>query len=84
MSRAGTPGSGREAMEKAFSSDFSSVRTHGSGLDEHGNDHQDHGTGLESHGKLGSVAFTDGKKIHLAPGEDRLIAHELTHVVQQR
>ena len=33
---------------------------------------------------LGAAAFTAGSDIYLAPGNEHLTPHELTHVVQQR
>ncbi|MEX0761921.1 MAG: DUF4157 domain-containing protein [Dehalococcoidia bacterium] len=70
------PSGTREEMESAFGSDFSSVRVHeGSAADA-----------------VGAVAYTQGTDIHFAPGRynadstdgQRLLAHELTHVVQQK
>ena len=66
----------RQKMESAFGSDFSNVRVH-------------QGPSADS---LGALAFTQGRDIHFAPGQynpasaegQRIIAHELTHVVQQR
>ena len=69
----------REPMEKAFGADFSGVRTH---------------TGPEAdvlNKQLTARAFTTGQHIFFRQGEyspgsesgQRLIAHELTHVVQQ-
>ena len=34
--------------------------------------------------KVGARAFSQGAHIYVAPGGEKLIAHELTHVVQQR
>lgn len=77
------PGSGRplpdetrRRMEAGFGADFSDVRTH---------------VGAEAP-SIGAVAYTRGSNIHFAPGRynpssaegQRLLAHELTHVVQQR
>ena len=66
----------RQKMESAFGSDFSDVRVH-------------QGPSADS---LSALAFTQGRDIHFAPGRynpasaegQRIIAHELTHVVQQR
>ena len=66
----------RKKMELAFHSDFSDVRVH-------------MGPDPES---LNALAFTQGRDIHFAPGQyqpasaegQRIIAHELTHVIQQR
>lgn len=66
----------RGSMESSFGEDFSSVRVHENAAPE----------------ALGDVAFTRGEEIHVTPGQldpgspagRSLIAHELTHVVQQR
>lgn len=63
-------------MEALFRADFSSVRVH---------------VGMEP-GALGALALTVGSNLYFAPGHynphtqagQRLIGHELTHVVQQR
>lgn len=63
-------------MESALGADFSDVRIHV-------------GSEVPS---IGAIAFTWGSNIHFAPGYynphtphgQRLLAHELTHVVQQR
>lgn len=34
--------------------------------------------------KIGALAFSQGSHIYVAPGGEKLIGHELTHVVQQR
>lgn len=34
--------------------------------------------------QLNALAFTQGNEVHLAPGHKKLLAHELTHVVQQK
>lgn len=62
-------------MEHAFGTDFSAVRVH---------------EGQEA-GSLGALAYTQGTDIHFAPGQyqpgseqgQKLLGHELTHVVQQ-
>lgn len=70
----------RARMERALSADFSSVRVH---------------TGVAAHGltsRLNARALTAGGDILFSNGTyrpgtdagDRLLAHELTHVVQQR
>ncbi|MGP0021764.1 MAG: DUF4157 domain-containing protein [Streptosporangiaceae bacterium] len=77
----GTPlhAASRERMESAFSSDFAAVRVH---------------TGAAAHDAasgLGARALTAGTDILFrageyqpgTPGGDRLLAHELAHVVQQ-
>jgi hypothetical protein len=60
----------RERFERAFAADFSGVRIH-----------------RDSPRAAGVHALTERDDIHVAPGiepQDRLIAHELAHVVQQR
>jgi hypothetical protein len=66
----------RAKMETAFSADFSDVRVH---------------VGQEA-SALGAIAYTWGTNIHFAPGQynpntiqgQKLLGHELWHVVQQR
>src|SRR5579883_1013902 len=66
----------REKMEAAFATDFSNVRVH-----EDGNAEQ-----------IGALAYTRGHNLHFAPGQfqphssegQKIIGHELTHVMQQR
>ena len=70
----------RASMERAFGADFSGVRVHSDGKSDELND------------KLTSRAFTTGQDIFLKKGEYKpdslggkeLLAHELTHVVQQK
>jgi hypothetical protein len=70
----------REAMEQRFGHDFSDVRVHA-----------DSRAG-ESARAVNALAFTVGSNVVFAPGQyqpesaegQRLLAHELTHVVQQR
>ena len=70
------PSDVRTKMETAFSSDFSDVRVH---------------VGHEA-SSLGAIAYTWGSNIHFAPGQynphtiqgQKLLGHELWHVVQQR
>ncbi|MFV8751616.1 DUF4157 domain-containing protein [Nannocystaceae bacterium ST9] len=69
------PGGVRTKMERAFASDFGSVRVH---------------EGPQS-SAIGAIAHTEGSNIHFAPGHyrphtsagQRTIGHELAHVVQQ-
>ena len=70
------PSSTRAAMEHVLGGDFSAVRVHeGSHV-----------------AKLSALAYAQGEAIHFAPGRyqpgtpdgDRLVAHELVHVAQQR
>jgi hypothetical protein len=66
----------RTKMETAFSADFSDVRVH---------------IGQEA-SSLGAIAYTWGTNIHFAPGQynpytlqgQKLLGHELWHVVQQK
>jgi len=70
------PGDVRTKMETAFGADFSDVRVH---------------IGHEAT-SLGAIAYTWGTNIHFAPGQynphtiqgQKLLGHELWHVVQQR
>src|SRR6185436_14684303 len=73
---AALPGAVKEKMEGSLGADFSSVRVH------EGGEAQD----------VGALAFTRGDDVHFAPGQydpasaggQRLLGHELAHVVQQR
>ncbi len=66
----------QQKMEAAFGADFSDVRVH---------------VGSQA-GSIGALAFTLGSDIYFAPGlyspdtvhGQRLLGHELTHVLQQR
>ena len=70
------PDAVRRKMESFFNADFSDVRVH---------------VGPQAQ-SIGAVAFTMGSQIHFAPGQynpstshgQRLLGHELTHVMQQR
>lgn len=70
------PAAFRGRMERAYGTDFSAVRVHEDGAAQ----------------DMGAVAFTRGTNIHVSPGAadvsstrgQELLAHELTHVVQQR
>jgi hypothetical protein len=64
----------RGEMESALGADFSSVRVH------------EGGTAAESAHALGARAYTVGEDIVVGSGgsDRRTMAHELTHVVQQR
>jgi len=70
------PSDVRSKMETAFGADFSDVRVH---------------IGHEAT-SLGAIAYTWGTNIHFAPGKynphtiqgQKLLGHELWHVVQQR
>jgi len=82
LDRAGAPldEETRGFFEPRFATDFSDVRVH-TGADA-----------ADATARLGALAFTAGARIAFAPGAfapstsggRRLIAHELTHVVQQR
>ncbi len=66
----------QQKMESVFGADFSDVEVH---------------VGPEA-SSIGALAFTRGADIHFAPGQynpnshfgQKLLAHELTHVLQQR
>jgi hypothetical protein len=70
----------RSMMESRFGEDFGDVRIH------------DDGGANEAAGEINAQAFTTGSDIYLgrgrspteSPESQKLIAHELTHVVQQR
>jgi hypothetical protein len=74
------PAATRASMESSFGHDFGGVRVH-----------TDSGAASQA-ASLGARAFTTGSDIYFAPGEyapaspggTGLLAHELTHVVQQR
>lgn len=69
------PGDVRATMERGFGVDFGHVRIHDATHDRH------------DAARLGARAFTHGRHIWLGPDESisdrKLIAHELTHVMQQ-
>ncbi len=73
------PGTVREFMEPRFGADFSSVRVHTGG------------EAAQLNRSVSAQAFTLGKDIYLGEGKTdlespegkKLLAHELTHVVQQ-
>jgi ribosomal protein S18 acetylase RimI-like enzyme len=70
------PDAVRSKMERAFNADFSDVRVH---------------VGHEAR-QIGAIAFAWGSDLHFAPGQynphslqgQKLLGHELAHVVQQR
>ena len=69
----------RQRMESSFAADFSDVRIHAGG------------SAAASARAVDAHAYTVGNEIVLgddhvqgAPGDERTLAHELTHVVQQR
>ena len=63
-------------LQEEFGTDFSKVKVHTGG------------NAAEISKELGAVAFTCGRDLYLAKPSDannlHLIAHELTHVVQQQ
>jgi hypothetical protein len=67
----------RSMMEAAFHADFSDIRVH---------------QGAPDAKSLSALAFTQGRDIHFAPGQyspdslegQKIIGHELAHVVQQQ
>lgn len=38
----------------------------------------------EKPGRIGALAYTQGTQVHIAPGQERHLPHELGHVVQQK
>jgi hypothetical protein len=70
------PGPVQRKMERSLGQDLSRVRVH-------------EGTHVEH---LGAAAYTRGERIHFAPGQyrphspegQRMLGHELAHVIQQR
>lgn len=73
----GMPDEVKNKMERAFQTDFSDVKVH---------------TNSEKASDIGALAYTQGSDVHFAsgqynPGEQvgqRILGHELAHVVQQR
>ncbi|MBD2745014.1 DUF4157 domain-containing protein [Coleofasciculus sp. FACHB-1120] len=69
------PNEVRSFMEPRFGADFSSVRVHTGG------------EAVQMNRELGAQAFTHGSDVYFgagkSPGNNELMAHELTHVVQQ-
>lgn len=73
----GMPASVKAKMENSFNTDFSSVKVHANSSKAPG---------------VGALAYTQGTDIHFAPGQfspdtkagQKLIGHELAHVVQQQ
>jgi len=72
----GMPDGVKAQMEDSFGTDFSGVRIH---------------PDSSSAPEVGALAYTQGTDIHFAPGQfkpdtsagQQLLAHELTHVIQQ-
>jgi hypothetical protein len=64
----GLPDSLKSGMEALTGADLSNVRVHR-------NSHAPAAIGVQS--------YSNGLDIYLKPGEEKLLAHELTHVVQQ-
>jgi hypothetical protein len=74
------PDAVRTPMEEAFSADFSSVRVHvGPSANEAAESVNAHALTAGN-----DIVFHDGAYRPGVPGGDRLLAHELAHVVQQR
>ena len=75
-SGAAIPDAVREKMEQSFGESFGNVRVHQDGAAS----------------SIGATAYTQGSHIHFQPGRfspnsdsgQKLLGHELTHVVQQR
>ena len=67
--RTGMPDQLKAGIEALSWTDMSEVRVHASS---------------EKPAQLGALAYTQGHDIHLAPGQEKHIAHEAWHVVQQR
>lgn len=73
----GMPDAVKTQMETALQADFSEVRVH---------------PNSSQAPAVGALAYTQGHDVHFAPGQfqpestagQRLLGHELTHVVQQR
>jgi Domain of unknown function (DUF4157) len=73
------PATSQERMESAFSSDFAAVRVHT------GAAAQDAASALGARALTAGtdILFRAGEYLPGTPGGDRLLAHELAHVVQQ-
>ncbi len=77
MNKTGMPDDVKNKMESSFNTDFSNVTIHANS---------------SKAPNVGALAYTQGHDIHFAPGQfspdssqgQRLLGHELTHVVQQR
>ncbi|WP_372365472.1 DUF4157 domain-containing protein [Candidatus Uabimicrobium sp. HlEnr_7] len=77
VNQTGMPDQIKREMENSFGTDFSDVKIH-------------HSSRLAV--DIDALAFTQGNNIHFAPGQyeptnqkgKKLLAHELTHVVQQK
>ena len=70
----------RAVMEKRFRHDFSRVRVHTGGSATQSAD----AVGASAYTVGNDIVFADGQYAPGTPGGARLLAHELTHVVQQR
>lgn len=77
MNKTGIPDEVKNKMENSLNSDFSNVKVHANS---------------SKAPEVGALAYTQGHDIHFAPGQfnpessqgQKLLGHELTHVVQQR
>ena len=68
-SPAGIPSDLQAGVESLSGMDLSDVRVHKGSAKPRG---------------VGALAYTQGNEVHLGPGQDEHLAHELWHVVQQR
>ena len=77
QNKTGMPDQVLQKMESAFNTDFSTVKIF---------------PNSSKAPQLGALAFTQGHHVHFAPGKfnptstdgQKMLAHELTHVMQQR
>jgi hypothetical protein len=75
--KTGMPDRVKSKMENSFNSDFSDVKVHANS---------------SKAPEVGALAYTQGQDVHFAPGQfspdtssgQKLLGHELAHVVQQR
>ncbi len=67
--RTGMPDALKSGIESLSGMDMSEVRVHG---------------GSAKPAAVGALAYAQGNDIHLGPGQERHLAHEAWHVVQQR
>jgi hypothetical protein len=65
----GLPEQLKAGIEKLSGADLSDVRVH---------------YNSSKPAQMQALAYTQGNDIHLAPGQDRQLAHEAWHVVQQK
>jgi hypothetical protein len=67
--RTGLPDTLKAGVESLSGMDLSDVRVHGNS---------------SKPAQLNALAYTQGDDIHVAPGQEKHLAHEVWHVVQQR